>query len=156
MLFDWMTTAGDHIQKSLLFGDLRVSFISCMNCNSFASHVAPFGTVSRVGHPRGDGHHCRSLSRSHMHPALHVSQLPEQQNKVTMPSKRRWAMLLTHGCKSRICLLLVQLSFRCLRSCAGRCLGAWFLLQQTFTTKGEAAPCCRACQSVTTATSWRR
>lgn len=77
-----------------------------MNCNRFPSHVVSFGTVSRAGHPRGNRHHCRSVFGAHMHPSLHVSQFPEQQNKVTIPSKRLWAMLLTHSCKNRICLLL--------------------------------------------------
>lgn len=79
-----------------------------MNCNRFPSHV---WTVSRAGRPRGDGHHCRSVSGAHLHPPLHVSELPEQQNKVRIPSRRRWAVLLTHSCKSRICLLLCQTLF---------------------------------------------
>lgn len=104
----WITTSMRWSLEiiSLFFWDCHVSFIGCVNCNMFPSHVGPFGTVSRPGHPRSDGHNCWSVSGAHMHPPLHVSQFLEQQNKVTRPSKRQGAMLLTQGCKSRICLLL--------------------------------------------------
>lgn len=91
-----------------------------------------------------------------MHPSLHVSQLPEQQNTVTIPSKQtshraKEALLLKVRVSSAASTLLCRLCCH-----AERWRGAWSLLRGTLTIREEAAPSYPACQSASIATSWRR